>query len=108
MEMPISHPKPNSPPSVNRVDALTYTAALSTLAVKYRSASGLLGHDGLAVAGGVRRDVGDRLLHILHALDGKNVIQKFRIKILLPRLIPGDDGSRRLDPAAAPLPFPGQ
>ena len=41
MEMPISHPKPNSPPSVNRVDALTYTAALSTLAVKYRYASGL-------------------------------------------------------------------
>ena len=41
VEMPISQPSPNSPPSVNRVEALTYTAALSTFAVKYRSASGL-------------------------------------------------------------------
>ena len=32
--MPISAPKPNSPPSVNRVEALTSTAAASTPAVK--------------------------------------------------------------------------
>ena len=64
------------------------------------------GHDGLAVAGGVRRDVGDRLLHILHALDSKNVIQKFRIKIFLPRLFPGDDGSRRLIQTKLHCPFP--
>ena len=30
VEMPISQPRPNSPPSVKRVEALTYTAALST------------------------------------------------------------------------------
>ena len=30
VEMPISAPKPNSPPSVNRVEALTRTAAAST------------------------------------------------------------------------------
>ncbi len=33
VEMPISAPKPNSPPSVKRVDALTITAAESTPAV---------------------------------------------------------------------------
>ena len=32
MEMPISQPRPNSPPSVNRVEAFQYTAALSTRA----------------------------------------------------------------------------
>ena len=39
MEMPISHPSPNSPPSVNRVEALTYTAALSTQAVNFCAAA---------------------------------------------------------------------
>ena len=34
VEMPISAPKPNSPPSVNRVDALTITTAASTPVVK--------------------------------------------------------------------------
>ena len=33
VEMPISQPSPNSPPSVNLVEAFTYTAALSTQAV---------------------------------------------------------------------------
>jgi hypothetical protein len=36
--MPISAPKPNSPPSVKRVEALTMTAAASTRAVKRRVA----------------------------------------------------------------------
>ena len=39
VEMPISAPNPNSPPSVKRVDALTMTAAESTRAVKYRAAA---------------------------------------------------------------------
>ena len=34
VEIPISAPKPNSPPSVNRVEALTRTAAESTAATK--------------------------------------------------------------------------
>ena len=50
--------------------------------------------------------MGNSLLHILHAFDGKNVIQKFRIKILLPRLFPGDDGSRRLIQTKLHCPFP--
>jgi len=37
--MPISAPKPNSPPSVNRVEALTMTAAASTSVVKRRAAA---------------------------------------------------------------------
>ncbi len=32
--MPISHPRPNSPPSVKRVEAFQYTAAESTWARK--------------------------------------------------------------------------
>src|SRR5204863_8795264 len=39
VEMPISAPNPNSPPSVNRVDALTRTAAASTAATKRRAAA---------------------------------------------------------------------
>src|ERR1019366_804064 len=38
VEMPISAPNPNSPPSVNRVEALTMTAAASTSAVQRRAA----------------------------------------------------------------------
>ena len=33
VEMPISAPKPNSPPSTNRLEAFTSTAAASTSAV---------------------------------------------------------------------------
>jgi hypothetical protein len=39
VEIPISAPKPNSPPSVKRVLAFTMTAAESTAAVKRRAAS---------------------------------------------------------------------
>src|SRR5262249_42082509 len=39
VEMPISAPKPNSPPSVNRVEALTITAAASTSATTRRAAA---------------------------------------------------------------------
>ena len=39
VEMPISQPRPNSPPSVKRVETLTYTAALSTCRVNCRAAA---------------------------------------------------------------------
>src|SRR5581483_1771080 len=39
VELPISAPIPNSQPSVNRVDALTYTQAASTPSWKARAAS---------------------------------------------------------------------
>ena len=38
VELPISAPIPNSPPSVKRVDALTYTHAASTPSWKARAA----------------------------------------------------------------------
>src|SRR5215218_7548630 len=38
VEMPISAPNPNSPPSTNRLDAFTSTAAASTSAVNRRAA----------------------------------------------------------------------
>ncbi len=39
VEIPISAPKPNSPPSVKRVEAFTITAAESTAAVNRRAAA---------------------------------------------------------------------
>ena len=39
VEMPISAPKPNWPPSVNRLEALTSTTAASTSSVKRRWAA---------------------------------------------------------------------
>ena len=39
VEMPISQPRPNCPPSVNRVEAFTYTAALSMSRVKRAACS---------------------------------------------------------------------
>ena len=39
VEMPTSAPKPNSPPSVKRVEALIMTAAASTRAAKRRVAT---------------------------------------------------------------------
>ena len=62
--MPISAPKPNSPPSVNRVDALTRTAAESTSAANRRAAARSLGDDRLGVAGGPAADVLDRLVEV--------------------------------------------
>ena len=39
VEMPISAPSPNSPPSVKRVEALCYTAAASTRRINSAAAS---------------------------------------------------------------------
>ena len=39
VELPISAPMPNSPPSVKRVEALTYTQAASTPRWKARAAA---------------------------------------------------------------------
>src|SRR4051812_10151981 len=56
--IPISAPKPNSPPSVKRVEALTSTAAASTSATKRRSAL-VAGDDRLGVARREAPDVGE-------------------------------------------------
>ena len=68
VEMPISHPSPNSPPSVNRVDAFQYTAALSTSLFvafsTYRVAR--------ALRMDVRAAVRGALLHDLYLYDSKD------------------------------------
>src|SRR3954470_4216650 len=80
--MPISAPKPNSPPSVNRVEALTSTAAESTAAVKRRAgawswgrvASGGLLQDRRGVLAREAPDVGDRRLQV--GYDGRRDVQR--------------------------------
>ena len=63
--MPISAPKPNSSPSVNRVEALTTTAAASTSAVKRLGGRQVAGDDGLGVAGAVPADVVDGAVEVV-------------------------------------------
>ena len=43
-----------------------------------------LGENGLAVAGGVAVDVGNGLLHAVHHPDGQDIIQKFRVEVVIP------------------------
>ena len=62
VEIPISAPIPYSPPSVKRVDALTYTAAASTSVTNRSAAVGVSGHDRLRMAGAVGGDVVERLV----------------------------------------------
>ena len=51
VEMPISQPRPNSPPSVKRVEQFTYTAALSTAAAKILEKGGHVDAIGVSSAG---------------------------------------------------------
>ena len=57
--MPISAPKPNSSPSMKRVEALTSTAAASTSRGEAVGRGQVAGDDGLGVAGAVPGDVVD-------------------------------------------------
>ena len=47
--------------------------------------------NGLTVAGGMRRNVGDCFLHIFYTGNGKNIVQKFRVKVPVPRSSAGDN-----------------
>ena len=60
VEMPISAPMPNSPPSANWVEALHSTIALSTSRKETLGGGGVLGHDGVGVVRAVALDMGDR------------------------------------------------
>ena len=51
-------------------------------------------HDGLAVAGRVRTDVCDGLVHAVHNAHGENIVEKFGIKVDLSRRGGIDDGQR--------------
>lgn len=90
--MPISQPSPNSPPSVKRVEAFTYTAAESTAAQNASAAAAssvtmasLWPVEWAAMCAG-------RVLHAVHDLYGQDVIQKFGVEILRPGGRAGNDG----------------
>ena len=60
--MPISAPKPNSPPSANWVEALCSTIAESTSSRNRRGGGRVLGHDRIGVVRAVVVDMRDRLV----------------------------------------------
>ena len=84
VEMPISQPRPNSPPSVKRVETFTYTAAESTRARELRRVFLVPGEDAVAVAGGVLRDVPDGGVHVRHHRHGEGVVEEFPCRSPLP------------------------
>ena len=94
VEMPISQPKPNSPPSVKRVEAFTYTAALSTAVQKACAAASSPVMMALGMARGMGRNVGHRLFQAAHHAHGQNIIQKLGVKIVRPGGRARDDGRR--------------
>ena len=67
--MPISAPRPNSPPSLNRVLALIITAELSTAAANSPGRGQVAGHDRVGVLRAVAVDVLDRLVERVDHLD---------------------------------------
>ena len=90
--MPISQPRPNWPPSVKRVEALTYTAALSVCSAKRRGGFGIGGNDGVGMAGAVRVDVGDGFVGRADNLDGEDVVGKLGVEVFRPRRRAADEG----------------
>ena len=74
VEMPISAPKPNSPPSVKRVEALTSTAAESTARDEALRVRLGVGDDRLGVRRGVAADVLDR--RVERGYDGRGDLER--------------------------------
>ena len=87
VELPISAPIPNSPPSVNRVEALTYTQAASTPSWKARAERVSRGHDRLRMAAAVRIDVSDRLLGRIDDADRKLEREVLGVPVLVGRRV---------------------
>lgn len=56
----------------------------------------VFGDDRVGMVRGVRGDMGNRLVRAGNGLDGKNIIQKFRVEILFPRRCAGNDLLRSL------------
>ena len=78
MLMPISAlPRPYSPPSAKRVEALMSTLAESTSAANLRGGGKIIGDDGIGVLTAVLRNVGDGFVDARHLLDGDDVVEKF-------------------------------
>ena len=79
--MPISAPRPSSPPSLKRVLALTMTAELSTSATNRRAAARSRGEDGLGVARAVPGDVGDGRVDRVDDGDGEDLVEVFGVPV---------------------------
>lgn len=92
VEIPISQPRPNSPPSVKRVEQFTYTAALSTAAVNRSASACVRVRMVLAVAGGVLCNVSNGFAYAVHHLDGKDIVQKLGVKVRRAGGRTGNDG----------------
>ena len=87
VELPISAPIPNSPPSVKRVEALTYTHAASTPSWNARADVGVAGDDRLGVAAAVAVDVLDRLVGRVDDADGELEREVLGVPVLLGRRV---------------------
>ena len=83
VEMPISAPRPKTPPSVKRVEALTYTAAESTSRAKRRAAFKSRGDDAFAVVAGIAANVLDGLVHAGNDFHREDIVEKFHRVIVL-------------------------
>ena len=95
--MPISAPKPNSPPSANWVEALCRTMALSTSCRNFSAAALILGHDRVGVMRAVALDMPDRGVHAVDHLGGDDGVEIFGRPVLLARRLHARiDGARRL------------
>ena len=83
--MPISAPKPNSPPSANWVEALCSTIAESTSRRNFSAAAVVLGDDRIGVVRAVALDMRDGRVDAVDHLRGDDGVEIFGRPVLLGR-----------------------
>ena len=88
--MPISAPKPNSPPSANWVEALCSTIAEIDFVEKFAGGFFVFGHDRIGVMRAVIVDMGDRLVDAVDDSRRNDGVLVFGVPVFLgSRLHPG-------------------
>ena len=94
--MPISAPKPNSPPSQNCVEAFHSATALSTPLRNRSAAAASSGDDGIGVLAAMARDMRERRVDAIDHGDRQDGVEPFGVEIRLARRRQvGHDGARR-------------
>ena len=83
--MPISAPKPNSPPSANWVEALCRTIAEFDLLQEPLRRGLVLGHDAIGVMRAIGLDMVDRRVETVDNADRNDRVEIFRPPILFGR-----------------------